>query len=247
MKSRFFSLIFGALALAAPAAGAAERMDLWNVVHYGCGGADLLLGVALPCLKLDRAAGYAVLRAPTDQVRLLTVPTQRIEGIESPALLRPDAPPYWAYAWNSRAYVVKAAPRPLGWSDIGMAINSRASRSQDQLHIHVACLDPRVKAALAAHPPAKSGWTRVDFAPWAGAYRVRRIELADLNRNLFKMVADEIPGARRAMASHSLAVAPIGAERNPVFALLDNGRDGHAEELLDLQCREPMIETNRDH
>ena len=232
MKRLGLALLF----LTAPAQ-AAEREDLWHVVHYVCGGMNKLFGAALPCLKLDREAGYAILRAPGDSTRIILTPTRHITGIESPALLRPDAPPYWAYAWEHRNLVTEAAPRPLGWGDLAMAVNARAARSQDQLHIHVGCVDPRIKAALAAQPP-KTHWTTLEQGPWAGKYRMRRIELADLQGNLFKRVADEAPGARGNMQAQGVAVIPIGSERGKAFALLDNPQHGHPEQLLDLSCGE---------
>jgi CDP-diacylglycerol pyrophosphatase len=216
---------------------AQERTNLWDVVHYACGGMTRLFGISLPCLKVDRQAGYAIVRSPADNVRILAVPTRRISGIESPDLQRSETPPYWAYAWANRSFVAQAAPRKLDWGDYAMAVNSRAGRSQDQLHIHVACILPSVKEALAAHPPARSGWSRLELPTWMGEYRMRRIEAADLGRNLFKLVAEDSPGGRGAMVQHALAVVPIGPERAQGFALLDNGHHGHSEGLLDVDCR----------
>src|ERR1700738_2294496 len=77
-----------------------------------------------------------------------TVSTARISGIKSRALLRKNAPNYGEAAWAARRFVEEGARRQLPRDKIGMAINSAASRSQDQLHIHVACIAPKVAAYL---------------------------------------------------------------------------------------------------
>jgi hypothetical protein len=44
-------------------------------------------------------------------------------GIESPALLRENAPNYWEAAWDARRFVEEGARRQLPRDKIGMAIN----------------------------------------------------------------------------------------------------------------------------
>ena len=58
---------------------------------------------------------------------------------------------YWEAAWDARRFVEEGARRQLPRDKIGMAINSAASRSQDQLHIHVACIAPKVAEFLRRH------------------------------------------------------------------------------------------------
>jgi CDP-diacylglycerol pyrophosphatase len=222
---------------AAEDARAADRGDLWRVVHDICAPMQKFVGLPAPCLKVDRERGFAVVRAPYDTTRILVVPTRKIEGVESPLLLRSDAPKIWSYAWENREKVSAAAGRPLSWTDLGMAVNSRAARSQDQLHIHVDCVDARLQRALRARAPRADGWSTLDL-PWGDRYRAKRIGPKDLDRNIFKMVADEIPGARGRMGEESLAV--VGYESpsgEPGFVVLAAGGHGHAEELLDHQCR----------
>jgi CDP-diacylglycerol pyrophosphatase len=217
-------------------ARASDRGDLWRVVHDLCAPMQKFVGLPAPCLKVDRERGFAVLRAPHDATRILVAPTRKIEGVESPLLLRPDAPKIWSYAWDNRGKVAAAASRPLSWADIGMAVNSSGARSQDQLHIHVDCVDARLQRALRAHPPRSDGWSALDL-PLANRYRAKRIGPKDLERNIFKMVADEIPGAKGRMGEQSLAVvgyeAPSGEQG---FVVLAAGGDSHAENLLDHQC-----------
>jgi CDP-diacylglycerol pyrophosphatase/Uncharacterized alpha/beta hydrolase domain (DUF2235) len=77
--------------------------------------------------------------------------TIRISGIESPALQSDSAPNYWEAAWGARRFVEQGARRRFLRDQIGMAINSAATRSQDQLHIHVSCVAPVVADFLRRH------------------------------------------------------------------------------------------------
>ena len=121
---------------------------MWVVVHDICLPAYQGIGVAFPCAEVNIAngldRGFAVLRTPSSATHVIVVPTTRISGIENPALLRENAPNYWEAAWDARRFVEEGAGRRLSRDKIGMAINSAASRSQDQLHIHVACIAPTV-------------------------------------------------------------------------------------------------------
>lgn len=215
-----------------------DRGALWQVVHKLCLPMHATLGVSLPCLAVDDERGIVVIRAPGDATRIIVVPTARTEGIESPALLRGDAPNFWAYAWDERKWVASAASRPLGWDDIGMAINSRPARTQDQMHIHVDCLDARLKNALAGAKLSTQRWSPLNLRPWAGVYRAKRLPQDGLERSVFQTVAKEIPGARTSMGLHTIAVAgATDAKGEHGFVLLEKGAGGAAEELLDHRCR----------
>lgn len=211
--------------------GAGPRDALWYVIRDICLPMQQTLGTALPCLEADPKRGFVVIRAPAETTHIIVAPTERIEGVESPALLRQQAPNFWSLAWNKKDRVISSAPRPLASDDIGMAVNSKRGRTQDQLHIHVDCVDARLKRALAAGR-ISSRWSAVDLRPWAGRYRVRSLAEKEIDRNIFQLVAEEINGARAKMALQTIALVHSGSD----FALLVNSNGGHAEELLDHEC-----------
>ena len=115
-----------------------------------CVPAYQIIGAGFPCVEVNIAdgpdRGFAVLRAPSSATRVVVVPTTPISGIESSELLRENAPNYWEAAWEARRFVEGGARHQLRRDRIGMAINSAVSRSQDQLHIHVACVAQRSHA-----------------------------------------------------------------------------------------------------
>lgn len=245
MMRRLIPALAAALAmLAAPAAPASSPHALWRVVHELCVTDMKISGLPAPCLAVDQPGGWAALKDLKGKTQVLLIPTRRTAGIESRALLRPGAPNYWQDAWYARRYFEHAAGRDVPRQDIGLAINSRYGRSQDQLHIHIDCVRADVRDALAAHQDEiGEHWAPLDFALEGKHYIARRLEGAELDRrNPFKLLARN--GAARAdMGAHTLAV--IGAEfadGRPGFYLLaaeggvSGNLDGASEELLDHDC-----------
>jgi CDP-diacylglycerol pyrophosphatase len=234
------ALMGGVLALVAAPAIASHPGALWHVVRDLCLNDQRLIGRPSPCLAVDRAAGVAVVPDPERRTQVLLVPTRRIAGIESPALQAPDAPNYWRAAWDARRFVERRAHRPIARDQIAMAINSVTSRSQNQLHIHVDCVAPAVRAAL----KAREGQISFVWGPLGGRlagrhWMVRRLEGEDLgDRDPFRLLARGDPIARRDMGGETLVVAgAVFADGSPGFYLLSS-REGAAfgESLLDHGC-----------
>jgi CDP-diacylglycerol pyrophosphatase len=226
-----------------------NRNELWIVVHNICLPAYRAIHVAFPCTEINITGGldrgFAVLRTPSSATHVIVVPTTRISGIESPALLRENAPDYWEDAWEARRFVEEGARRRLPRDKIGMAVNSVASRSQDQLHIHVACVAPVVADFLRRHQAEiHESWSLLRPALLGHRFAAMKIETDSLAEvNPFKLLARGLPSGKFPMGARTLAV--IGA----TFA---NGRSGFylltsesgasprtivsAEALLDENC-----------
>jgi CDP-diacylglycerol pyrophosphatase len=244
------AVIAAAVALVLWIAGplAAESGDpnaVWRIVHTLCSTDMRVSGNPAPCTRVDLAKGYAVLKDIRGDTQLLLIPTDRVTGIEAPQLLAPDAPNYFEDAWDSRTLFDARVGHPVPREDLALAINSLYGRSQQQLHIHIDCVRPDVKAALAANV-GRIGrhWALLDV-PLAGRrYQAMRLEGADLGgRNPFKLLAEQ-PRARADMASETLAVIGLAApEGRPGFVLLSDRADlasfdrGAAEDLMDHNCK----------
>jgi CDP-diacylglycerol pyrophosphatase len=243
---RLFVLALAAaiFVLAAPPAPASSPHALWRVVHELCVTDMRVSGLPAPCLAVDRRHGWAALKDLKGRTQILLIPTRRTTGIESPALLVPGGPNYWQDAWAARRFFEHAAGRDVPREDIGMAINSRYGRSQDQLHIHIDCVRGDVRDALAAHQDEIGAhWAPLAIGLAGKSYRARRLAGADLDgHDPFKLLARD-PAARADMGAQTLAV--IGAEfadGTPGFYMLAaeggvrENPDGASEALLDHDC-----------
>lgn len=195
------TLLAGMTLLAAAAVSALDlpRGALRTVVQ-ACALTHRTLGIALPCLAVDQGGasrpGFAVLRAPDRATHVIVVPLEAIDGIEDPRLQRPAAGAYWRAALSARRSVVEAAAVPVRLSDVGLAINSERTRSQDQLHIHAECVKPDVLASVVGQRSlaAEGHWTR-SRRPVAGSLPYLLALTADdlATANLFETLAG-LPG-----------------------------------------------------
>ena len=154
------------------AARAADREALWGVVR-ACVSTHELTGGAFPCLSVDvsegEERGFVVLRPPFGAPDTILAPTRKITGVEDPWLTSPEAPNYFAAAWNALPLSM-AGGGDESRQEGAVAINSKAGRSQDQLHIHMGCPAPGAGEFLAqASAKARIGeWTRLPTPILAG-------------------------------------------------------------------------------
>ncbi len=241
--------LVGLLALAAAAAfgvRAADRLAIWNIVHDKCVPDQKDHGAPAPCAEVDIAdgedKGVAILKDLNGVAQHLAIPTRRVAGVESPEILEPSAPNYWRVAWAARSFLDARVHRELPRDAIGLAINAASRRSQDQLHIHIDCVSPDVRAALSAYGAELSAdWHVLPFTLRGRRYWARRLDSANLSDAApFRLLADGVAGAKDDMADETLVV--IGATFAPMslgFVLLADHADvggGHGEDLLDQRC-----------
>jgi CDP-diacylglycerol pyrophosphatase len=233
-----------AFGVSASPVSAPHSIALWRVVRGPCMTDMKLSGHPAPCLEVN-PAGYALLRDPQAKTVILLAPTTRLVGIESPELPAPGAPNYWQAAWDARHLIEDRLGRQAPREDIGLAINSAFGRSQDQLHIHIDCVLPEVRAALEAHAgEIGAAWTPLGFTLAGKRYRALRLDGEALGeRDPFKLLAQGSPEARADMARQTLAVVGArSADGRPGFVLLaatgdtPGNPDGASEALLDHSC-----------
>jgi len=227
----------------------ADSDALWHIVHDLCVPNEELHGVPAPCALVNLHGGiqdgFVLLKDMVGATEFLLIPTARVTGIESPLLLAPDAPNYFASAWQARTYLDRAVHRVLPRDDIALAINSILGRSQDQLHIHIDCVRADVRDALRAHDAdIHDTWGPLDVPLVGHRYSAVRVESDDLDQtDPFKLLAAGLPGAREDMGHQTLVV--VGAtfsDGRAGFVILDDHADlatgdrGSGEELQDHTC-----------
>lgn len=215
------------LFLPAATAGVFDPSALWKIVNGQCVPNQQQHGDPKPCVEVDlkngAARGHAVLKDINGKTQYLVIPTARIVGIEAPELLAPDAPNYFAAAWEARRFVETALGHDLPRENVGLAVNSILARTQNQLHIHVDCIRADVRATLARlRSSIGDQWGPVSEPVGGHPYWAMRVMGPTLDgHNPFKLLADGIPKARANMKMRTLVVVGMQFEGDaPGFVLL---------------------------
>jgi CDP-diacylglycerol pyrophosphatase len=184
-------------------------------------------GAGLPkgC-ELVSPHGFVVLKEAGKEH--LFVPTAVIRGVEDPKVVAPNRP-YWLYAWvEAKRYFRTRAV----WQ-IGLAINSKFGRSQNQLHIHMVCMSKKVSDAL-HHARISSKWSTIVLG--GHTYFVKHVTSLAGSQDPFRLVFRKVHSKQHQMQYQTIVVT--GAKRG--FYILNDcarpGSRGHGEELLDRQC-----------
>jgi len=172
-----------------------------------------------PCERV-LAPDFALLADRKGGAHFLLIATRTLSGIEDPDLLRADAPNYFAAAWAARdrlAAIIGHEPRR---DAVGLAINSALARGQDQLHIHIECVQPGLHRALQAAAGGLSDhWSRLPSAEFP--YYALRIRGPSLdNANPFELLVNGLPGARQSLAAYTIVVAGAQFDDGPGFIVL---------------------------
>ncbi len=217
-------LLPGCMSTAVPG----QSRALWILVNARCNQG----WAPLPLIQCFPERGEALLRDQCGGTRFLLVALARRTGVESPELLRDDEPDYFADAWIERERVIAASDRRAAGSDeLGLAINSRWGRSEDQLHIHIDFVRPDVRAAIKQWE--REGDARAPIEIFGHAYRI--VHQAGFGR--------PTPFQQAAATGDALAqrerqtIAAVGDGASGIYLLFGQadpgGPDrGHGEEIL---------------
>jgi len=212
---------------------------LWQIVSEKCVPHAQRSGDPAPCQRVDQPHRYAMLKDRNGPLQYLLIPLDKITGIESPQLLQPATPNYFALAWHERTLPGQRRGSPIDDRVLSLAINSQYGRTQNQLHIHLSCLRPDVRRQLDQLTPQVSGqWQAVMLRKHR--YWLRALTPAELSaQSAFIRLANERPEARTQMGKYGLALAELSDGRLVLMAIERNWlllNSGSAEELQDHTC-----------
>jgi len=244
--------VLGVLLVAASLQARADSDALWRIIDTQCVPHQLQQGSPAPCAQVDlaqgRERGYVVLKDIEGPLQYLVMPTAKITGIESPALIAPNARDYWGGAWAARSFMSEKLGREIPRERVSLAMNSKYGRSQNQAHIHVSCVDPVVhqQVEVLKNLLPVGQWKTLPVKLSGNRYLARRVNAVTGDRvgvNPFRLIAEGVPGARSEMERYSLGMlATRFGDGRDGFILLATRADllsanrGHAEELQDHDC-----------
>jgi CDP-diacylglycerol pyrophosphatase len=219
-------------------ASRADSDALWSIVHGQCVPNQQTKGDPSPCevvnLTPNESEGYAVLKDQRGDTHFLLIPTAKISGIEDAILSQPETRNFWASAWDERSRVSARLGKPLARGDIGLAVNSVGSRTQNQLHIHMDCVESDLQESLKENADKIHDDWSFSFSYEGETFRVRKIAQENLDSiDPFKLLAASV--APENMGDHALALlGETFSDGTFGFYLLDG--DSSGEIILDRDC-----------
>ena len=151
----------------------ADRTALWHVVNDLCRPMQQAFSLPLPCLKVDMAGRICRDPRPGDKTRILVVPTEKIEGIESPAVVGATKRTFGRGLEREKP---RRRALPGRWAETTSAWPSTRGAGAAGPVAHSCRLrGPTAKAGagIARHPTFVE-MVQSQPGPWASRYRVRK-------------------------------------------------------------------------
>ncbi|WER48472.1 CDP-diacylglycerol diphosphatase [Cupriavidus sp. WKF15] len=196
------------------------------------------------CAVVDRERGLVLYKDALGPSHYLVIPDHKVTGVDDPALWESGTGNQWAFGWEARDIVSKAIGKRVPDNLVGLAVNSRASRSQDQLHIHLDCIGEAARAFIADHAgQASEGWAEFRFQ--GKPVRAVLIPSSDdtLRFNAFDAVRTSLPQTGRVTDRGVFVTYVSRQDGRSGFLVVDqpvdaaSGSTGHASDFLDRACR----------
>jgi CDP-diacylglycerol pyrophosphatase len=243
-RGPLFKIMGGLLCVVAVAAAWKWRGNpdvLWQIVSRQCVPDQNQHQNPRPCLEVDPDKGFALLKDINGPYQDLLIPTDKVTGIEDVALARDLLPHYFAQAWKHHDVLSAGLQTPIADRYVSLAINSRYGRTQNQLHIHIACLRPDIFNTLNERAATlDEHWQTLPVKLQGHTYSARTLSAVEFDlRDPLAILNDYVQAQGDAMASYSLLLAPAA---NGNFVLLTTRLTlkewnlASAEELQDRQC-----------
>lgn len=215
---------------------------LWKIVSQQCVPNQQQRQHPAPCLEVNLEKRFVVFKDAKGPLHTLVMPTDKITGIESPDILKPGAPNYFSYAWQERHRLKQMTDMPLDDRYLALAINSWYGRSQNQLHIHLACLRKDVYQILNQQiTHVTDSWQPLATKLNGHEYLAIKVTAQTLEKETpFTVLNNYVRQRHDDIANYGLAVVMI---RNGDAVLLANRLKltdvnlGSAGEILDYSCK----------
>ncbi|MFJ5481644.1 CDP-diacylglycerol diphosphatase [Pectobacterium actinidiae] len=207
--------------------GRGNSNALWEIVSEQCVPNQQRNGKPAPCLEVNLAKGYVLFDDRNGPYHDLLLPTEKISGIESPELLQQGTPNFFEQAWERRGHLSREAGKPIRDDYLSLAINSRYGRTQNQLHIHIACLRPEIYHTLNQQfPTLSTDWKTLPVKINGHVYLAKTLDRYAQQQN------ESIGKYGLAMVSMPTGEKVLLASSLDVF----NMSLGSVEEIQDFSC-----------
>lgn len=219
------------------------RDGLWRNVQQRC----LVSTAAHPdCAQVDQSRGLVLYKDAIGKSHYLVIPARTVTGVDDAKAWDGAGANPWAFGWAARGIVGQSLGKAVPDDMLGLAINSRTSRSQDQLHIHLDCISTAARALVnGAAGPIGTGWTalRLDGKPVRAMFVPASAPVLAVDP--FQLVRDGAKGSATAPPpDRGIFVTYMDDRQGRAgFVVVDQpvdaaaGSNGHASDFLDRRCR----------
>ncbi|EJD6498680.1 CDP-diacylglycerol diphosphatase [Providencia rettgeri] len=214
---------------------------LWNIINSQCIPQQQTHSITPPCLKVDTENQYVLFKDKKGPLHNLVIPISKVKGIEAKQLITANVPNYFALAWQERASLLQQSKKEIPDDLLAIAVNSQYGRSQDQLHIHLACLKQEVHQKLNQFSSTiTTDWAFLPTELVGHHYLAKKLQ-SEFNdaKNPFNQLYDYVVKHHDEMGNYGLAMVQL---KDGSKVLLANRLDitelnlGSAGEILDYQC-----------
>ena len=188
-----------------------NRDALWKIVNEQCvPNYQSDLGPA-PCLTVNPENDLVTFKDRKGAFHYLVMPIQPITGVESSLLQEEATSSYFHYAWLYRD-LLRLPDDKQGKHLVSVAVNSRYGRSQDHLHLHIACLDSDVQSTLLeAAAQIDTAWKPLPSELKSHRYLARKISAHELESiGPFRLLTQDGLASASKMGHFGLAMTHIG-------------------------------------
>lgn len=215
-----------------------NSQQLWQIVSERCVPEQQSSGSSVSCLQVNLAQRYTVFNDANGPLHTLLIPTDKITGIESVELLNRETENYFQHGWDTRYFLQQQATFPVPDRYLALAVNSRYGRTQNQLHLHLACLKPEVYQAISQlEMDIGYQWKRLEI-PLSG-HRYLAIKVP-ATTHPFMALAQYVQAKGDRMENYGLVRLATDSDEAILLATrirLTALTLGAAEELLDMDCK----------
>ncbi|MGP1958190.1 MAG: CDP-diacylglycerol diphosphatase [Arsenophonus sp.] len=216
---------------------------LWKNINQKCISKFINSKLELPCIKINKQYRYVIYKDIKGILHHLFIPLDKISGIESPFLQRKNTENYFILAWKNRELFIKLLNKPFNEKFLSLAINSKYGRTQEQLHIHLACLKHQVFLKIKKNEDIiTNNWKPLNEKINNHQYLAIKVSWLDINKTSpFIYLKKYVKKHNDDIAYYGLAMIPSN-QKNEFILLAIRSKFlhfnfGSAGEIQDYQCK----------
>ncbi|MGP1938976.1 MAG: CDP-diacylglycerol diphosphatase [Arsenophonus sp. ET-DL9-MAG3] len=216
---------------------------LWETINKQCISQFKNNTLKSPCIKFDKQHKYVIYKDIKGKLHYLLLPLDRISGIESSILQQKNTENYFILAWQNREHFIKISKKPINEQFLSLAINSKYGRTQDQLHIHLACLKHEVFQKIKENEDIlTNNWQPLKKRINNHQYIAIKVSWLDINKiSPFNYLKKYVTECGDNISYYGLAMIP-STEKNKFILLAIRLKFlyfnfGSAGEIQDYQCK----------